>query len=93
MKSVNFLLGFSSKTAQGFTLPSDSDKCIRRSSRGLLVTTPEPLGRKSSPTMFSNKEDFPDDYEPTTQIRGNFMCPCKPRSLNSSTVVINVLKS
>lgn len=35
-----------------------------RSSRGRRVTTPDPLGRKSMPTIFSNKEDFPLDWVP-----------------------------
>lgn len=30
-------------------------------SRGLLVTTPDPLGKKSRPTMFYKRDDFPDD--------------------------------
>lgn len=38
-----------------------------RSSRGLLVTTPDPLGRKSRPTMFSKSEDFPLDWVPASK--------------------------
>ena len=30
-------------------------------SSGLLVTTPDPRGKKSNPTMFSNSELFPED--------------------------------
>eukprot|EP00914_Ancora_sagittata_P025617 GHVO01050739.1.p2 GENE.GHVO01050739.1~~GHVO01050739.1.p2 ORF type:complete len:136 (-),score=3.88 GHVO01050739.1:86-493(-) len=48
------------KQAQG--LPSGqsySDTCTKRSSRGLRVTTPAPLGRKSIPTIDSNTLLFP----------------------------------
>ena len=40
------------------------------SSRGLLVTTPDPRGRKSRPTMFSKSELFPLDWVPRTAILG-----------------------
>ena len=32
---------------------------------------PDPLGRKSLPTMDSSTEDFPVDYAPTTTIYGS----------------------
>ena len=38
--------------------------------RGLLVTIPEPRGRKSLPTKFSSTEDLPADCPPTTAICG-----------------------
>lgn len=34
--------------------------------KGRRVTMPLPRGRKSRPTMFSNTEDLPEDWEPTT---------------------------
>jgi hypothetical protein len=37
---------------------------------GLLVTMLEPLGRNSWPTIASNTELFPDDWEPMTTIDG-----------------------
>ena len=40
------------------------------SSKGLRVTTPEPRGRKSSPTIFSRRELFPLDWVPSTAILG-----------------------
>jgi hypothetical protein len=36
--------------------------------RGLRVTMPLPLGRKSRPTMFSRTDDFPEDCDPTTTL-------------------------
>ena len=39
--------------------------------RGHLVTIPEPLGKKSLPTIDSRTDDFPVDYAPTTTIWGN----------------------
>ena len=57
--SKNFYPGISSeKIAHGFAF---SFKWFRRSSRGLLVHTPSPLGRKSRPTIVSKTEDFPAD--------------------------------
>jgi hypothetical protein len=38
---------------------------------GLRVTIPLPRGRKSRPTIFSRTDDFPDDCEPTTTLRGS----------------------
>lgn len=45
--------------------------CTRRSSKGRRVTTPDPLGRKSRPTMFSSRELFPLDCVPSTAILGS----------------------
>ena len=39
-------------------------------SRGLLVTIPYPLGKKSYPTIDSRRDDLPADYNPTTAIQG-----------------------
>lgn len=41
------------------------------SSSGRLVTTPDPLGRKSRPTMFSRSELLPLDWVPRTAILGS----------------------
>jgi hypothetical protein len=38
---------------------------------GLRVTIPLPRGRKSRPTIFSRTDDFPEDCEPTTTLRGS----------------------
>lgn len=35
-----------------------------RNYKGRRVTTPEPLGKKSRPTIFYNSEDLPDDWVP-----------------------------
>jgi hypothetical protein len=51
----------SSKVAHGFTTYLEGGICTSLISKGLLVTTPEPLGKKSRPTTFSNKELFPED--------------------------------
>ena len=40
---------------------------------GLLVTMPDPRGRKSFPTMFSKTEDLPQLWAPTTTICGKWM--------------------
>lgn len=40
-------------------------------SKGLLVTVPSPLGKKSYPTIDSNNELLPADYKPTIAILGN----------------------
>jgi hypothetical protein len=39
--------------------------------RGALVTIPDPLGRKSFPTMLSRTDDLPELCEPTTTIWGS----------------------
>jgi len=57
-KSVNFLFGTSSNLAHGTIY---SLVWFKRNSNGLLVTTPSPLGKKSSPTIDSNTDDFPAD--------------------------------
>ena len=57
-KSVNFLFGTSSNLAHGTIY---SLAWFKRNSKGLLVTTPSPLGKKSSPTIDSNTDDFPAD--------------------------------
>ena len=55
-KSVNLVPFLSSNIAQG----SPEFIWHKRSSKGLRVTTPSPLGKKSKPTMDSNTEDFPE---------------------------------
>ena len=68
---MNFLPGISSgKIAYGGTFPLT---WLRRSSRGRLVTTPSPLGRKSRPTIDSSTDDLPADWDPSTAIRGKLM--------------------
>lgn len=57
--------------AQGLTFSLEGGIWTNLISKGLLVTTPAPLGKKSRPTTFSNKELLPEDYEPTTIILGN----------------------
>ena len=57
-KFVNFLFGTSSNLAHGSML---SGEWFNLSSRGLLVTTPSPLGKKSNPTIDSNTDDLPAD--------------------------------
>jgi len=42
-------------------------------SKGLLVTIPDPLGKKFKPQIDSNKELFPADYSPRTAILGREM--------------------
>lgn len=79
----------SANTAQILSAPGTWTNLI---SRGLLVTNPSPLGKKSSPTIFSNKEDFPLDYEPTTAILGNLIYSYKPTSRNSSMTLTNLRK-
>jgi len=69
-KLVNFLFGTSSNLAQGSIL---SDIWLSLSSSGLLVTTPSPLGRKSSPTTDSSTDDLPADWVPSTHILGSLM--------------------
>ena len=62
------------------------------SSKGLRVTTPLPLGKKSKPTILSNNELLPDDWVPTTQILGSYIYFYSPTSFNSSTILISFLK-
>ena len=50
----------------------------RRSSRGRRVTTPDPRGRKSRPTMFSRSELLPLDCVPRTAIRGREISLSRP---------------
>jgi hypothetical protein len=54
---------------------------------GILTS---PLGKKSKPTIDSNTDDFPADYVPSTQIRGNLIYYCRPTSLSSSITPINL---
>ena len=82
LKLVNFLpLISSGKTAKGVV---PSSMWLRRSSSGLLVTTPSPRGKKSRPTIDSRTEDLPADCEPSTAILGRLMYCCSPQSLSSS---------
>lgn len=81
-KSVNFLSGTSPNWPHGTRLGSCS--CTNQSSKGLRVTTPDPLGKKSIPTIDSKTEDFPDDCCPQTAIRGRLIIFYKPMSLRSS---------
>lgn len=52
--------------------------CTRRSSKGRRVTTPDPLGRKSRPTIFSRSELFPLDWVPSTAILGREISLSRP---------------
>jgi len=90
-KSSNFLPGISSNTPYGFGSYS-LGVYTNLNSRGLLVTTPSPLGKKSRPTIYSRRDDFPLLYVPRTVIRGREMYFDKPKSLNLSTNVITFLK-
>lgn len=56
LKSVNCLLGTSSNFAQGYIF---SEEWLSLSSKGLLVTTPSPRGKKSKPTILSKTLDLP----------------------------------
>jgi hypothetical protein len=80
-KSVNFLFGTSSNLAHGSSSPCT---WLRRSSHGLLVTTPSPLGRKSRPTMDSRTDDLPADYPPSIAILGSLINYYRPTSRSSS---------
>ena len=86
LKSVNFCPFLSSKIAHG------SPWLIwhKRSSNGLLVTTPSPLGKKSNPTIDSKTDDFPEDCVPKEQIRGNWIYSFTPQSLNWSIRFISL---
>ena len=88
VKYLKYLAYFKemSCTAQGviFSVPGT---WTSRNSRGLLVTTPSPRGRKSSPTMDSKRELLPLLYVPSTAIRGRFMNSWRPTSLSSSMIL------
>lgn len=64
-----FYLSSSGNTPYGFEVGLLTWTILNSS--GLLVTTPEPLGKKSRPTMFSKSDDLPDDWVPKTAILGN----------------------
>lgn len=88
-KLVNFLpLISSGKTAKGVV---PSSVWLRRNSRGLLVTTPSPRGKKSRPTIDSRTDDLPADWPPSTAILGKLMYYWRPQSLSSSTTLMNFL--
>ena len=87
-KLVNFFPGTSSNLAHGSIL---STEWFNLSSKGLLVTTPSPLGKKSKPTIDSKTDDLPADYPPNIQILGSLMYYWRPTSLNSSITLINFL--
>jgi hypothetical protein len=64
-----FYLSSSGNTPYGFEVAYLNQNvrfgtCTILNSSGLLVTTPEPLGKKSRPTMFSKSDDLPDDWVP-----------------------------
>ena len=81
-KFVNLRPGISSgKMPYGLM---SSETWLRRSSRGLLVTTPSPRGKKSRPTIDSRTEDLPALCEPRTAIRGKLIYCWRPTSLSSS---------
>lgn len=63
------------------------------SSRGLRVTTPEPLGKKSSPTIFYSSELLPLDWVPKTAILGSEISLSSPKSLSRSIILIRDLIS
>ena len=56
----------------------------------ILVTSP--LGKKSNPTIDSNKELFPLLYVPRTTILGSIICLSRPISLILSIILINLLR-
>uniref|UniRef100_A0A0A8YU90 Uncharacterized protein n=1 Tax=Arundo donax TaxID=35708 RepID=A0A0A8YU90_ARUDO len=66
-KSVNRLRGAWRNSAYSCP-PSVLCSC---STRGLLVTIPDPRGRKSLPTMLSSTDDFPELWPPTTATDGS----------------------
>ena len=70
LKSVNFLFGTSSNLAHGTIF---SLEWFNLSSNGLLVTTPSPRGKKSSPTIDSSTDDLPADYPPNIAILGSLI--------------------
>merc|ERR1719500_1976153 len=48
---------------------------------------PDPLGKKSLPTKFSNTEDFPADWPPTTAIWGRSMVLGTPNWVKTSCIL------
>ena len=52
----------------------------------------DPRGKKSSPVMASRSEDFPEDWDPRTQIEGSLMICCSPMSLSPSIRLISFLR-
>ena len=52
------------------TIGSSSLTLINCKTKGLRVTIPVPLGKKSLPTMFSSTDDLPQDWDPTTAKMG-----------------------
>lgn len=46
--------------------------------KGLRVTTPEPRGKKSKPTIFSKSELLPLDWVPKTAILGREIYLSRP---------------
>jgi len=79
--SVNLRLGIWWNSAHSGCVATAAAECASMSSSvgtlmswrmsGLRVTIPLPRGRKSRPTMFSRTEDLPEDWEPTTTLKGN----------------------
>ncbi len=55
-----------------------------------IITSPR--GKKSKPTICSNNEDLPDDWEPNTAIRGRLMYRLNPTSRSLSTRLITFRK-
>lgn len=68
---------------------TETGALIILNSRGLRVTIPPPRGRKLSPQIYSNNEDLPADYSPTTAIRGReiYSCKLKSRSLSTKDII------
>lgn len=66
---------------------------IRGRTRGRRVTMPEPLGRKSRPTIFSRTELFPEDCEPMTTIWGRSTGLWTPTVEKASCSLLIVLMS
>ena len=93
-KSVNFFLllpyMISSNSAQGCFSPW---MLFILNYKGLRVTTPDPLGRKSRPTICSSKELLPDDWFPSTTTFGNDNFLSRPISRSKSTRVMTFLRS
>ena len=84
LKSVKLLPGTSSNLHTGSLRRGWVDNLI---SKGLLVTIPLPLGKKSRPTICYSKELFPALCSPTTTILGKLISLSSPRSLSRSTRV------
>ena len=62
-------------------------------SKGLLVTTPSPLGKKSNPTTASSKELFPLDWDPKTAILGKLICSYKIIIIKWTFIAFDTLKT